>query len=414
MAETTITEAPEAADTATGAQLPLFPFEGISPGDDYVAQYEDYRRQCPVPKVRLANGGEAYVVMRHADTRRVLAEPVFDREGCMDPSVPLLLEGSRIPGLLVNIEGREHLRQRKLTVRAFTPGKVAQFRPRIEQIADALVDAMLEQGPPADFVTSFGTPFPARLIFEIFGVPTADIGRLMDWLTKILSFGRFTPEEQGQAFQEVTAYFAALVARKRAEPGDDLTSALIQARDGDDKFTDEELVSNIWVNVSGGTVASSNILPNMIATFSQHPDQWELLKQRPELIPNAVEEVLRYVAAATTSFERITTEPVELSGTALPAGSVLIPLLSSANFDAEAYREPERFDVTRKLESPHLGYGHGPHRCVGAPLGTAELEVALEVLLARMPNLRVAIPHDQLPWDEGVAMRRLVCLPVTW
>ncbi len=400
--------------TDTEIALPVFPFEGVSIGDDYVAEYETYRQQCPVPKVRLENGGEAFVVMRHADTRRVLAEPVFDREGCMDPSVPLLLEGSRIPGILVNLEGPEHLRQRRLTVRAFTPGKVAQFRPRIVEIANRLVDEMLAAGSPADFVTAFGTPFPAQLIFEIFGVPTEDIERLMDWLTRILSYGRFTPEEQAAAFNEVTGYFAALVARKQAEPGDDLTSALIQARDGDDKFTVQELVSNIWVNVSGGTVASSNILPNMVLTFSRHPDQWELLRERPELIPGAVEEVLRYVAAATTSFERITTEPVELGGVALPAGSVLIPLLASANFDGEAYTRPEVFDVTRRMESPHLGYGHGPHRCVGAPLGTAELEVALEVLLARVPNLRVNAAEDALQWDNGVAMRRLVSLPVTW
>ncbi|MFC5907271.1 cytochrome P450 [Streptacidiphilus monticola] len=395
--------------------LPVFPFEDVSPADDFVSAYAELRASCPVPKVRLSTGGEAYLVTRYEDTKRVLSDPVFSRAACMDPEVPLLLEGARVPGLMTNLDRPEHTRLHRLTVKAFTTGTVARYRPRIREIAHELVDRMTADGATsADFVAAFGTPFPTRLIFEKFGVPTHDVERMMHWLTVILSFGRFTPEEQATAFAEVTAYIAELVAAKRAEPGDDFTSALIQSRDEGDQLTEEELVAQIWVHLGGGSIASSNIIPNMAVTFARHPDQWELLCRKPELIPSAVEEVLRYVAAATTSFERMAMADVELSGTRVPEGSVLIPLLASANFDEDAFEDARRFDITRVQRNAHLGFGHGPHRCVGWALGVAELEIALEVLTERLPGLRLAAPDPGLDWDQGVAMRRLVSLPVSW
>jgi cytochrome P450 len=332
----------------------------------------------------------------------------------MDPSVPLLLEGARVPGLMTNLDRPEHTRLHRLTVKAFTTGAVARFRPRIREIADELIDRMLEKGPGVDFVTEFGTRFPTQMIFEMFGVPEQDVDPMMDWLTSILSFGRDTPEQQAQAFAQITAYIQGLVAEKRANPGDDFTTALIQSRDEGDRLTEEELVQQIWVHLGGGSIASSNILPNIVVAFSRNPEQWELLCERPELLSKAVDEVLRYVASAATSFERMAMEDVELSGTHVPAGSVLIPLLSSANFDEDAYSDPQRFDITRTPETPHLGFGYGPHRCVGWALGVAELEIALQVLTERLPKLRIAVADEELDWDNGVAMRRLRSLPVTW
>jgi cytochrome P450 len=398
--------------TETELHTPMFPLD-IPQTPDYVPEYADFRSQCPVPKVRLSEGGEAYLVTRYEDNRTVLADPVFSRAACMDPSVQLLLEGPRIPGLVVNLDLPEHTRLHRLTVRAFSIAAVARLRPRLKAIANELVDAMLESGPPVDFVTSFGTPFPTRVIFEIFGVPREDVQMLMGWLTQILSYGRYSVEEQASAFQSTMSYFAAHVARKRQDPGDDLTSALVAAHDRGEPFTEEELVSLIWVHVSAGSVAASNILPNTILTFSRHREQWDLLRLRPELLPSAVEECLRFVAAATTSFERMAMEDVELSGTPVPAGSVIIPVLRSANFDESVYTDSERFDITR-AESAHLGFGHGPHRCTGAQLGTAELEIALATFLERMPDLRVAVSESELEWDNGVAMRRQLRMPVTW
>lgn len=404
------------AEPRDGEQLPLFPFE-VPQEQDFVERYAEYRAGCPVPKVRMATGGEAYIVTRYKDARRVFADPVFSRAACMDPSVPLLLEGIRRPEILSNIDGPEHLRQRGLTVRAFTTGSAERFRPKVQRIADDLIDAMLQAGPPADFIAAFGNPYPNFVIFRIFGVPDEDFEKLLGWLTRILSYRRHTPEEQAAAYLACNRYFTELVARKRADPGDDLTSALVQANDEDEKFSEEQLASLILVNVSGGTTAAANILPNSLLTFARHRDQWELLRERPELIPNAVAEVLRYVSVGNTSFERLTMQDVELSGVHVPAGSVVIPLLGSANMDAEAWDEPERFDVTRGVgqnTSQHLGYGHGPHRCIGSPLANVELEVAYTTMLERMPNLRLAVPESELQWEPRIAMRRMIATPVTW
>lgn len=397
-------------------ELPLFPFD-VPQDQDFVERYAEYRSGCPVPKVRMATGGEAYVVTRYKDARRVFADPVFSRAACMDPSVPLLLQGIRRPEILSNIDGPEHLRQRGLTVRAFTTGSAERFRPKVQRIADELVGAMLRSGPPADFIAGFGNPYPNFVIFRIFGVPDEDFGRLLGWLTHILSYGRHSPQQQAEAYRACNRYFTELVASKRADPGDDLTSALVQANEENEQFSEEQLASLILVNVSGGTTAAANILPNSLVTFSRHRDQWELLRERPELIPNAVAEVLRYVSTGNTSFERLTMEDVELSGVHVPAGSVVIPLLGSANMDAEAWDEPERFDVTRSAGqngSQHLGYGHGPHRCIGSPLANVELEVAYSTLLERMPNLRLAVPESELQWEPRIAMRRMITTPVTW
>ncbi len=407
----------EAQPEADAQQLPLFPFQ-VPQDRDFVEQYAQYRTSCPVVKVRLATGGEAYAVMRYRDARRVFSDPVFSRAAaCVDPEVPVLLPGARRPEMMFNMDGPDHVRQHGLTVRTFTTAAAERFRPRIQGIADRLMDRMLEAGPPAEFISAFGNPFPNHVIFEIFGVPTQDYGLLLDWLTTMLSYNRHTPEQQEAAYQAANAYFGDLVERRRAEPGDDLISALIQRNDEEGRFTEHELVSTIWVNVSGGTTAAANILPNMLVTFAHHPEQWRLLRERPELIPSAVAEVLRYTATGNTSFERLALEDVELSGVHVPAGSVVIPLLGSANMDAEAYPQPERFDITRPLDksmSPHLGYGHGPHRCVGSALANVEMEVALGTLIERTPHLRLAVPVGELQWERGIAMRRMLATPVTW
>jgi cytochrome P450 len=393
-------------------ELPVFPFD-IPLGPDVVAEYGKFRQECPVPKVRLATGGEAFLITRYEDARRMYDDPVFSRAACLAPETPTLLTGSKIPGVMLNMDMPEHTRLRKLAVQAFTTGAVARIRPRIEEIASELVDAMIEAGSPADFAASFGVPFPARVICEIIGVPSEDLGQVMNWLEHILSITRSTLEETATAFQELTAYCTELVAEKRRYPADDLITGLIQARDGGDRLTEEELVQLIWLHLGAGFETTANMLPNALLTLSRHPDQWALLREKPELVPGAVEELLRYVAVAQAGFERVAMADVELSGVPVPAGSVVLPLLNSVNFDADVFEEPERFDVTRS-RNPHLGFGHGPHRCVGAPLGLVELEVALHTLLDRVPELRLAVPESELQWKQGMAVRALVRMPVSW
>lgn len=403
---------PKLASTAPCPGLPVFPFP-IDQGQDFIPEYEHLRRENPVPKVELATGGEAYLICRHADARRVYDDPVFSRTECARPEVPVLLAGSKIPGVMLNMDIPEHTRLRRLVVQAFTQGAVARFRPRIQTLAEEQLDKLIAAGPPADFVAHVAIPYPARVICEILGVASSDINQLIVWLEHILSVSRYTPEQTAAAFGALNAYFADLIAIKRREPADDLVSGLIQARDNDDRLTESELVQMAWLLLGAGFETTANMLPNAIVTLARHPQQWALLRQRPTLVPLAVEELLRYVAVSQAGFERVATVDVELSGVRVPAGSMVLPVPASVNFDSSVFDDPGRFDVTR-IRNPHLGFGHGPHRCVGAPLAQAEMDVLLRAILRRAPELRPAVADADLEWKQGMATRALQRLPVTW
>jgi cytochrome P450 len=206
-----------------------------------------------------------------------------------------------------------------------------------------------------------------------------------------------------------------LIAAKRAAPADDLLSALIAARDEDDRLSEAELVSTLFIIIAGGYETTAGLLTNSIVMLNYHyPDQLALLRDQPELISTAVEELLRYVPMAWCGSERMALEEVELSGVRIPAGATVVPLIYSGNRDESLVDEPERLDVTRSASTPHLGFGHGIHRCLGAPLGRLELQTAFATLLRRLPGLRPAVPESELIWKLGVITVGPRALPVTW
>jgi cytochrome P450 len=209
-------------------------------------------------------------------------------------------------------------------------------------------------------------------------------------------------------------YIAGLLAAKRAQPAEDLISGLVQARDEDGELLSEtELVFLVHLLIAGGYETTATLLPDALVTFSRHPAEWRRLVQDPALVPTAVEELLRYVPITRAGLERVTREDVELSGVTIPAGSTVVPLPNAAHFDPRFVPDPLRLDVGRD-PAAHLGFGHGVHHCVGAPLARAELRIALEVLTSRLPDLRLAVDLDQVEWKEGLIVRAPVELPVTW
>ncbi|HSV67327.1 MAG TPA: cytochrome P450 [Mycobacteriales bacterium] len=397
----------------TDTGLPEFPFSHPQ-GLDLIPEYERFRNECPVTKVRLKPGGEAYLIARYRDVRRIFDDDtIFSRADTCKPESAVLLPGSKIPDVMLAMDRPEHTRLRKLVVQAFTTGAVARVRPRIEQIAEELIDELVEKGPGTDFIPTFAVPFPAQVICELLGVPTTDVDQMIWWLQHLLSVSRFTMEETVAALDALGSYCYELVVRKREEPADDLVSGLIAAHDQGERMTEPELVKMIYLILGAGFETSANMVPNALVTFGRHPDQWELLRQDPDRVPTAVEEVLRYVSVSQAGLDRVTRADVELSGCPVPARSTVIPLLSSANMDASIFERPERFDV-RRSPNPHLGFGHGPHRCVGAPLALVELEVAFRTLLARVPGIRPAVPLEELEWKQGMGTRAMVALPVVW
>jgi cytochrome P450 len=392
--------------------VPVFPFD-IPPSVDVVPEFERLRDEAPVTRVRLSTGGDAYLVTRYDDVRRVYADPLFSRARLVEPEQPVLLPGNKLPHVLINTDAPEHTRLRKLVTRAFTARAVERLRPRVEEITDELLDGLLEVGPPADAVADFALPLPASLIAELMGIPRADVTRLQHWLEHILSISAHTAEATQAALGELTGYLGQLIATKRENPADDLTSALIQVRDGGDQLSEAELMFMLHLLLAGGFETTATLIPNALMTLFRQRDQWERLCEDPNLVPLAVEELLRYVPITRSGLERVATEDVQLSGVTVPAGSTVLPLVNAAHFDPTFVSDPQRLDVARP-PSPHLGFGHGIHHCVGASLGRMELTTAVSALVTRMPNLHLAVPENDLEWKAGLITRGPLRLPIAW
>jgi cytochrome P450 len=325
----------------------------------------------------------------------------------------VLTQTTKIPHILLNMDPPEHTRMRKLVARAFTTPAVERLRPRVQQISDHLVDTMIALGPPVDFVAAFATPLPALVISELLGVPGEDRDRLGTWLDLTLSVSGHTPEEIRHAFEQLLAYLERLVAAKRAAPADDLVSGLIAARDRQDRLSEPELMYTVFILIAGGYQTTAGLLTNALLVLHRHPDQLALLRDRPELIPGAVDELLRHVPISWAALERVTLEDVQLSGVDVPAGSTVIPVTSAANRDPLLVDEPDRLDVTR-TSVPHLAFGHGVHHCLGATLARVELRTAFTTLLCRLPQLRPALPESALYWKTGMLTIGPLRLPVVW
>lgn len=392
--------------------LAVFPFDGAH-GEGIYPDFGRFRSDDPVSMVRLGSGGTAYLVSRYDDVRRVFTDPVFSRAAAQRPDAAVISQMSRIPHIMLNMDPPEHTRIRKLVARAFSTGAIERTRPRIQEITDQLIDDMMAAGPPVDFVHSFAVALPALVISDMLGVPGQDRDELREWLDITLSINAHPVETVQATLGRLFEYFTALIAAKRAAPAQDLTSGLIAARDHDDGLSEPELVYTIFIMIAGGYETTAGLLANSLLVLQRHPDQLALLARRPELIPAAVEEILRCIPISWSTTERITTADTELSGVPIPAGSSVIPLTYSANQDEALVADPYRLDLTR-TPSAHVAFGHGVHRCLGAPLARLELITAYTTLFHRMPALKPAVPESDLKWKTGMLTVGPITLPVTW
>ncbi len=393
------------------SEVPVFPFDA-APGLDF-PEYAKLRREDPVSLVRLVTGGHAYLVTRYEDVRRVLTDPVFSRAGLARPEVAVLVAGARIPHMMTNMDAPDHTRIRKLVTRAFTTRGVEPLRPRVQALTDSLIDDMVAAGPPVDFVEAFASPLPALVVSELLGLPPDDRERLHAWLEVTMSTGGRTPQEVAATFEQIMAYLRGQIDAKGAAPAEDLLSALIGARDEGDRLSEQELLYTVFILIAGGFETTIRFLTNSILVFDAHPDQLARMRETPELIPDVLDELLRYIPVSVVTMERVTLADVELGGVAIPAGSTVIPSLFAANHDEDAIADADRLDLTRG-PSPHLAFGQGIHRCIGAPLARLELEVAYGTLLRRLPWLRPAQQPGAGDWKTGVTTVGPSRLLVTW
>ncbi|MFB9586335.1 cytochrome P450 family protein [Streptomyces goshikiensis] len=380
--------------------------------------YRQLREDGPVRRVVIAGALDAWVVTRYEDGLAALSDSRLSSD-VRDASDARLLRqlptsgGEALMGNMLRSDPPDHTRLRRLVSKAFTAHRVAGMRPRIQAIADQLLDAVAPAGR-ADLVADFALPLPVTVISELLGVPLDDRRDFQRWTNRIVTRGAEPPDPAvvNEAYQHMRAYVTELVRAKRAAPGDDLLSGLIAARDEEQRLTEDELVAMVFLLLAAGHITTVNLISGGIAMLLTHPAQLDLLRSDPELLPGAIEEFLRYDGPVSPGIARFAREDVEIAGVTVPRGATVLIGSAIADRDPARFPDPERLDITRQ-DNAHLAFGHGIHYCLGAPLARLEGQIAIAAALRRLPGLALAVAPDEIRWRLG-GLRGPESLPVTF
>ena len=312
---------------------------------------------------------------------------------------------------LLCMDGDEHHRLRRLVSKAFTPRAAARLRTTISEVINELVTPLTAIGS-CDIVTDVAQKYPIPIICALLGTDRDDWKLFSDWTDDIMkTFGWTAAQDEAnilRSWAALDAYLDDMIAARRETLTDDLLSDLIRAEDDGDRLTHDELLMLASGLLMAGTDTTRNQVAAAIYTLCDHPDQWKLLAENPELAPNAVEEILRHSPIAAATF-RAATVDVELAGVTIPAGTLVVVNSASANRDPAVYDDPDRLDITRVAPSAMLTFGGGVHYCLGSHLARAELVEALTVMSRRMPNARRSGPA---PWKPLTGLSGPITLPI--
>ena len=389
----------------------LVPLDEDSYYQDPLGFFARLRESRPVAPVRMPGYGRAWIVTRYADVRTVLTDSRLAKDVHRWPgggrSRPC--EATGVCAHMLHADPPDHTRLRRLVQKVFAPRRAA-LRPRAKEIAAGLLDEMAAaRGDVIDLLGAYARPLPIAVLCELLGIPVADRA----WIAVTVAAYDERAEQQ-RVERELAAYFAELIAARRADPGDDLVSALVVARDNAgaaDGLTGNELLSTIFLLVMAGFDTTVNLIASSTLALLTHPAEMTRLRQDPSLLPAAVEELLRFTNPVNHANDRFTTEDVPVGGVIIPAGEWVLPAVSSADRDPAQFPDPDRLDLSRDT-SGHVAFGHGVHYCLGAPLARMEAEVALGALLARFPEISLAVPPPELRWRPVSLMNGLESLPV--
>jgi pimeloyl-[acyl-carrier protein] synthase len=354
-----------------------------------------------------------WLVARYDDVAAILKEQHTSKDSSR--MMPIERQGPLMQTMLFR-DPPDHTRLRALASQSFTPGRIRNLEPRITQIADELLSRAQPNGR-MDFMAEFAMPLPVIVIAELLGVPLEDRAMFRAASNRIIGTNDDSDDlatagsQQRDASMTLAGYFRELISQRRQAPRDDLISALTQARDAQDRLSEQELLGMCMLLLIAGHETTVNLLGNGLYTLLRHPDQFEWLKAHPDGIPVAVEEMLRFESPVQSATFRIVTDTVELGGKTLTKDQQVSPIIGAANRDPDQFPDPDRFDVTRQPDR-HLAFGLGLHFCLGAPLARVEGRIGFTRLLERLPGTRLV---DQTPdWNQNSFIRGLRHLPVTF
>ncbi|MCA1835216.1 MAG: cytochrome P450 [Actinobacteria bacterium] len=374
--------------------------------------YAHLRATQPVHCVMLPNGRRRWLITRYADAERALCDPRLVKTRPVDD---LPDEVRPLVRSLISADPPDHTRLRALVRKAFSPRLVERLRPRIQQIADELLDAVLPAGR-MDLIDDYALPLPIMVISELLGIPSADSAQFRAWSNAFVadepfSTGEPLPAWRRTALTEFSDYLRALFECKRADPQDDLVTGLVLVREAGDALSADELLSTVAVLIVAGHETTVNLIGNGMRALLAHPDQLRMLVRDPRLIGSAMEELLRYTGPSETTTFRYAGTDLHYHGVTIPQGDQVVIVLASANRDDTRFARAGQLDVTR-TDNHHLGFGKGIHFCLGASLARIEGQIAISRLIRRIPDLRPAIPLDKLQWRPSMIIRGLQSFPV--
>jgi cytochrome P450 len=391
--------------------------DALRPGftEDPYAVLATLREQAPVHQVEIF-GMPMWLVTRYRDVKTALSDPLLSSHGSSaGPAArtfPMVQAGwfSDVSRHMLMSDPPDHGRLRRAVSREFTSRRIAALRPRIQEVTDQLLDAMVPRGQ-ADLIEAFASPLPITVIMELLGVPEVDRENFRYWADLVLGVKEGDHELLPQLHAEASGYLRDLVTHKRGSREEDLIGALARAT-GDDALTDDELVSLAFLLMVAGYTTTIDLIANGTLALLRNPEQLELLRNSPSMLPGAIEEFLRYDGPTSHATLRFAKPGLVIGGVEIPAGEIVLLSLASADHDPDRFPRADQLNIER-ADRQHVAFGHGIHFCIGAPLARLEGEIAFRTLLERCPGLALD-PGQPLTWRASVNVRGLRTLPVTF
>ncbi|GGL54860.1 cytochrome P450 [Planomonospora parontospora] len=396
---------------ATPAAVP-YPFSDRHTFD-LEPPYADLQRSDQLHRVQLPHGGPAWLAVRYDHVRQILADPRFSRAHANRADIPRLSSEVLPATSMMALDPPEHTRIRRALAPHFTADRIEHLRPRATAGAEELLETMAAAGRPADLLAHLAIPFPLLMICELLGMSAREREHFTDFASALRS-ARLPPAARQAARHRFETFVADHLLTPGVHTPDGLLAALRRDRD-EQTLSTAEIVDVVIALLVGGVGSPSTLLASGVCLLLRRPDLVAWLTADPGRVPAAAEELLRLVPVGVAGgFVRVATQDITVGATLVHAGEAVLPAMTAANRDPAAFPDPLTLRPDRPATPRHLGLGHGAHHCVGAHLARVELQVALTALFARMPALRLAVDESDLHWHEGLVVRELKELPVSW